>query len=409
MAKKAQNAALLLSHALTDEKNQALENMAHSLRKNSKKIITANQKDLAMGKGKKLSKALSDRLLLDEERIEKMAYSLEEIIKLPDPVGKIIQEWQPANRIQFKKIRIPIGVIGIIYESRPNVTADAAGLCLKSGNAVILRGGSEAFHSNQILISLLSQAIQEANLPKESIQGPSSQDRKVIDHLLKLDSYIDLIIPRGGQALVERVVQKSRIPVLKHFKGICHLYLDESANPQMALDITLNAKVQRPGVCNAIETLLVHKSLQKSILSGILQSLLESGVEIRADKELQNQFPKIKLVKEKDFGNEFLDLILPIKIVSSIDEAIEHIQKYGSKHTEGIVTENQENAERFIKELDSSCIFVNASTRFADGGEMGMGAEIGISTSKIHAFGPMGLEDLTIARYVGYGEGQIRT
>ena len=404
----ARHASLQLAKTTTQEKDLALGLMAQKLHQNQQDILNANNQDMQAAQKNRLAASLMDRLLLTQERIEQMAQGLEDIQKLTDPVGQIVETKKRPNGLVIEKVRIPIGVISIIYESRPNVTADAAGLCLKSGNAIILRGGSEAQHSNREIAKILSQALKEAKLDPKCIQILPSQDRHLVEDLLKMDQYIDLMIPRGGETLIEFVVENSKIPVLKHYKGVCHLYLDESAQEEMALNITINAKTQRPGVCNAIETLLVHQGLKTTILPKLLKSLIDLGVDVRGSKELQQINSQVTSIQESDWGEEFLDLILPIKLVQGIDEALEHILKYGSNHTEAIVTENKAHAERFVRELPSSCIAVNTSTRFADGGQMGMGAEMGISTTRLHAYGPMGVEDLTIGRYVIRGQGQIR-
>jgi glutamate-5-semialdehyde dehydrogenase len=409
IGKRAREASFILATASSQSKDQALQFMAEGLRQNSQKILKENQKDLTQGQKKALPPALLDRLSLNEKRIEAMAGGLEEVMALADPVGQVLASSKRPNGLQIEKVRIPIGVIGIIYESRPNVTVDAAGLCIKAGNAVILRGGSESFHSNQCLAKILVEGLRKARLPEASVQVPATTDRTAINEMLQLDDCIDLIIPRGGEALIRHVTQHSRIPVLKHYKGVCHLYIDESADAKMAEEITLNAKVQRPGVCNAIETLLIHRSHEKTLLGKLIKALQKNKVEIRATPEIAMRCPDVKKVQEKDWSEEYLDLILSVKMVDSIEEAISHIQKYGSQHTESIITQSKERAEQFLKQLQSSVVLVNASTRFADGGQMGMGAEIGISTTKLHAFGPMGLEDLTIGHYRIRGQGQIRT
>jgi len=409
IGKRAREASSILATSSTKDKNRGLEFMAQGLRNNFEKILKENQKDIAQGKKKALPPALLDRLSLNEKRIEAMAAGLEEVIALADPVGQILKSWKRPNGLEIEKVRIPIGVIAIIYESRPNVTVDAAGLCIKSGNAVILRGGSEAFHSNQVLAEILTEGLREAKLPEASLQVPATTDRSEINEMLQMDDCIDLIIARGGESLIRHVAEHSRIPVLKHYKGLCHLYIDETANAKMAEEITLNAKVQRPGVCNAIETLLVHRSHEKTLLPQLIKTLQKKNVEIRATAEIAKICPEVKEVQERDWTQEYLDLILAVKMVDSVEEAIIHIRKYGSQHTESIVTQSKERAEKFLHQLQSSVVLVNASTRFADGGQMGMGAEIGISTTKLHAFGPMGLEDLTIGHYRIRGQGQIRS
>lgn len=408
LAKKSRQAAQVLALASTATKDQALRAMAQALSADKRKILAANQKDLKSAARKGVQGALLDRLRLDAGRIAAMGQGLEEVASLADPVGEVMSRSTRPNGLLIEKIRIPLGVIGMIYEARPNVTSDAAGLCIKSGNAVILRGGSEAFHSNRAVAAALQRGLREAGLPAACVQVLPSTDRHSIRQMLQLDDWIDLIIPRGGEALIRYVAKHSRIPVLKHYKGVCHLYVDQSAEAKMALAITLNGKVQRPGVCNAVETLLVHRSLADTLLPEILRALAAQNVELRVTPEIKKRFPQAKAAKPSDWGKEFLDLILAVKLVDSVDEAIAHIQRYGSAHTEAIVTQDAANAERFLKNLHSSMVLVNASTRFNDGGEIGLGAEVGISTTKLHAFGPMGLQDLTIGHFVVHGSGQIR-
>jgi len=340
--------------------------------------------------------------------IRGMADGLREVAHLPDPVGQVTKMWQRPNGLMVGRMRIPLGVIGIIYESRPNVTADAAGLCLKSGNSVILRGGSDAFHSNQVIGHILQKAIVKLGLPQGAIQIIPYTEREVVQEMLQLEEEIDLIIPRGGEELIRFVVSHSKIPVIKHYKGVCHIFVDESADPEMATQICLNAKVQRPGVCNAMETLLVHEAAANRFLPRIAQALEREGVELRGCRRTREILPEINEAKEEDWFAEYLDLILSIRVVNGIEEAIDHIAIYGSLHTESIITSNYQNAQKFLREVNSSCVLVNASTRFNDGFELGLGAEIGISTSKIHSFGPMGLEELTTTKFIIYGNGQIR-
>jgi len=349
-----------------------------------------------------------DRLTLSESVLQSMAQGLREVIALPDPVGQVTGMWRRPNGLLVGRMRIPLGVIGFIYESRPNVTADAAGLCLKSGNAVILRGGSEALHSNLILERLFKEALVQSGLPPETLQVVPSTDREAVYALLSLDDYVDLIIPRGGESLIRFVTENSKIPVLKHYKGVCHVYVDESADLRMASEICFNAKVQRPGVCNAMETLLVHEHVAADFLPAMVKRLQEAGVEIRGCERTLALAPGVMRAEASDWPEEFLDLILAVKVVSTMDEATDHIEKYGSSHTEAIVTNDYSRARRFLEQVDSSVVLVNASTRFNDGQQLGLGAEIGISTSKLHAFGPMGLEELTTTKFVVYGNGQIR-
>jgi glutamate-5-semialdehyde dehydrogenase len=408
MAKKAKGASHHLAQLSTDTKNKALFEMADDLERSKKLLIKENRRDLAVGKRASLSSAMMDRLRLTPSVIQGMADGLREVARLPDPVGEVVRMWRRPNGLRVGRMRIPIGVIGIIYESRPNVTADAAGLCLKSGNSVILRGGSEAFHSNQAIGHILQKAIGKSGIPKEAIQVFSHTEREAIREMLQLEGEIDLIIPRGGEELIRFVMSHSKIPVIQHFKGVCHIFVDESADLEMATRICINAKVQRPGVCNAMETLLVHEKVAGRFLPKIAEALQKEGVELRGCPQTRKILSGIKEAKEEDWSQEYLDLILSIRVVKGIGEAMEHITTYGSLHTEAILTSHYENAQRFLREVDSSCVLVNASTRFNDGFELGLGAEIGISTSKLHAFGPMGLEELTSTKFIVYGEGQIR-
>jgi glutamate-5-semialdehyde dehydrogenase len=408
MARKAKEASQQLAQVSTDQKNNALFEMAEELERSQDQLIEENQKDLGAGEKAHLSSAMVDRLRLTPSIIRGMAEGLREVARLPDPVGQVVKMWRRPNGLEVGRMRIPIGVIGIIYESRPNVTADAAGLCLKSGNSVILRGGSEAFHSNQAISRLLQKATVKIGLPQDAIQIIPHTQRGVIQEMLQLDDEIDLIIPRGGEELIRFVVNHSKIPVLKHYKGVCHIFVDESADLEMANQICLNAKVQRPGVCNAMETLLVHEKVASRFLPRVAESLQKVGVELRGCSLTREFLPEIKEAKEEDWFEEYLDLILSIRVVKGIEEAMDHIATYGSLHTESIITSDYQNAHRFLREVNSSCVLVNASTRFNDGFELGLGAEIGISTSKIHSFGPMGLEELTTTKFVVFGNGQIR-
>ncbi|MBS3906659.1 MAG: glutamate-5-semialdehyde dehydrogenase [Syntrophaceae bacterium] len=409
MAKRAREVSRLLATLSTDTKNKALFEMADGLEKDQALLIEENRKDLIAGEQARLSSAMMDRLRMTPAVIQAMAKGLREVARLSDPVGEIVKMWRRPNGLTVGRMRIPIGVIGIIYESRPNVTADAAGLCLKSGNAIILRGGSEAFHSNQAIVHILQKALNKADVPEEAVQIFSRTEREAIQEMLQLEEEIDLIIPRGGEALIRFVTTHSKIPVIKHYKGVCHIFVDETADQEMALRICLNAKVQRPGVCNAMETLLVHEKIAGGFLPKIAEALRKEGVELRGCPQTQKILSGIKEAKEEDWYEEYLDLILSIRVIKGIEEALKHIATYGSLHTESILTSDYQNAQRFLREANSSCVLVNASTRFNDGFELGLGAEMGISTSKLHAFGPMGLEELTTTKFIVYGEGQVRT
>jgi len=393
----------------TRTKNKALEAMAGALLKKKALIIKANQKDLKFAKSKKLSSALIDRLTLSSARIDVMARSLREIADFKDPVGDIIETIRRPNGLLIKKVRVPIGSILIIYESRPNVTSDCIGLCLKSGNSVILRGGREAMNSNIAIFEILNAEGKKCGIPNGAIAIVRDADRSIVRGLLKESSLIDLVIPRGGESLVREVTANSRIPVIKHYKGVCHTYVDASANLDMAGNICFNAKVQRPGVCNAMETLLVSEKIAKDFLPWMIERFRRAGLEIRGcPKTRQIAGSTVKKATEDDWYTEYLDLILSVRVVKGIDEAIAHIMKYGSYHSDAIVTDNKFNAAKFLREVDSACVYVNASTRFTDGSEFGKGAEIGVSTDKIHARGPMGLEELESYKYVVYGNGQVR-
>ncbi len=408
IAKAARAASLILSKIDAAAKNMALLQMADALVAASAHLKEENLKDLEAARTKGLSTAMIERLTLSDKAISTMAASLREVAQLPDPVGEVTRMWKRPNGLMVGKMRIPIGVIGIIYESRPNVTSDAAGLCLKSGNAVILRGGSEAIHSNMAIASVLKGACSVSGIPAAAIQVMPVTDREAVLEMLKLEEFIDLIIPRGGEGLIRFVVENSKIPVIKHYKGVCHVYVDEYADLDMAVSIAYNAKVQRPGVCNSMETLLIHRKAAPAFLPMIYMAYKEAGVELRGCPETVAILKEIKAAEEGDWGAEYLDLILAVKVVGSMDEAIDHIARYGSLHTESIVTRDYANAQRFLREVNSSTVVVNASTRFSDGFELGLGSEIGISTTKIHAFGPMGLEELTTQKFIIYGDGQIR-
>jgi len=408
LAKEARDASRTLAQVPTTVKNALLRGMADALVAASADLMAANELDLQAGREKGLSDAMLDRLRLDEVRIGGMAGGLREVAELPDPVGEVTGMWRRPNGIQVGRMRIPLGVIGIIYESRPNVTADAAGLCLKSGNAVVLRGGSEAIHSNRAIAEVLKRELAAKGLPSGALQLVGTTDRAAVTELLKQEDYIDLIIPRGGESLIRFVSEHSRIPVIKHYKGVCHTFIDASADFDMAEKICINAKVQRPGVCNAMETLLIHRDVAKQFVPRIARVLGELGVELRGCPETCSLASGIKPAVEEDWGAEYLDLILAVKVVGNLDEAIAHIQQYSSLHTEVIVTSDYPNSQRFLREINSSVVMVNASSRFSDGQQFGLGAEIGISTTKLHSFGPMGLEDLTTRKFIVFGEGQVR-
>ena len=404
LAERSRDAARALAKLDTDAKNALLHAMADGIERNASRIKAASAKDLASGKAAGLSAAMLERLALPDKRIAEMAQGIREVAALPDPVGKTISEWTRPNGIHIQKVRVPIGVILIIYESRPNVTADAACLCFKAGNAVILRGGSEAIQSNLAI----AEAMNVPDLPTHSIIAVPTTDRSAIDELLKLNEFINLCIPRGGEGLIRTVVEKSRIPVIKHYKGVCHVFVDRDADFDMAEKIVINAKCQRPGVCNAIETLLVDEKIADKFLPRIARALTDKKVELRGDTATRRLVPAAKPATEDDWYAEYLDLILAVRVVNGVGEAIDHIAKYGSNHSDAIVTKNKATADRFLREVDSSSVFWNASTRLADGAQYGFGAEIGISTDKLHARGPMGLEELTSYKFVVVGDGQLR-
>ena len=403
-----QRASRTMAKLSTAEKNNLLNAMADELILNQELILEANKKDIQAGKEKVLSTAMLDRLLLTPERISSMANALRELVQLTDPVGSMSDERVRPNGLKVGMMRIPLGVIAIIYEARPNVTSDAAGLCLKSGNAVILRGGSEAFNSNIAVIEALHKGMEKVGVDKAAITFVPTTDREAMVELLKLDEYIDLVIPRGGEGLIRFVAENSRIPVIKHYKGICHLYVDKDADFEIGLRLLIDGKTSRPGVCNALETLLVHKDIADDFLPKAYDALTQRKVEIRGCEKTKSILPSTVLAKEEDYYTEYLDLIISAKVVENYAEAVEHIEKHSSNHTEVIVTNNPETSKKFIRDINSSSVMVNASSRFADGGEMGLGAEIGISTTKLHAYGPMGLEALTTRKFVVIGEGQTR-
>jgi glutamate-5-semialdehyde dehydrogenase len=405
---RARAASRVLATVRSRKKNRALLAMAESFRANTARIQAENEHDLEAARAAGLTQAMLDRLTLDGKRIEAMAAALEKVAALDDPVGEITGMKTLPNGIRLGQMRAPIGVIGIIYESRPNVTADAGALCLKSGNAVILRGGSEAFNTNMALAELMDEAARQAGLPEGCIQLIPTTDRRAIDALLVRNDCVDLIIPRGGRGLIETVVKQSRIPVIKHYDGNCFVYVDKSANPLEALAIVLNAKTQRPGVCNAAESLLFHKDVAETIGADIVHSLVEKGVEVRADATLRGLVPGLTEAAPEDWDTEYLDLIVTAGVVDSAQTAIDFINTHGSHHTDAIVTRDHDTAMHFLAAVDSACVFVNCSTRFSDGGEFGMGCEIGISTDKLHARGPMGLKELTTLKFIALGQGQVR-
>jgi glutamate-5-semialdehyde dehydrogenase len=409
MGRLARQASIVLARLSAEVKNGALVAMADALVENQPLLLRENEKDLKLAGEMGLSRAMIDRLTLDETTIGGIARGLVEVAALPDPVGQVTSMWRRPNGLLVGRMRIPLGVIGIIYESRPNVTADAAALCLKSGNAVILRGGSEAIRSNIAMVRVLQGVLRDLSLPEAAIQIVPTVDREAVHEMLQLEESIDVIIPRGGEELIRAVVRDSRIPVIKHYKGVCHVFVDEGADLEMAVRICMNAKTQRPGVCNAMETLLVHEAAAGRFLPVAAGQLRKAGVVLRGCEKTRMILPDAETATEADWHAEYLDLILAVRVVRDLDEAIDHIGRYGSLHTEAIVTESYERAQRFLAEVNSSTVLVNASTRFSDGFELGLGAEIGISTTKLHAFGPMGLEELTTTKFIIYGNGQVRT
>jgi glutamate-5-semialdehyde dehydrogenase len=407
-AMDAKEGARAIARVSSEGKNNALRQMAEALRRKRRELQRANKKDIEFAKGKGLSGALIDRLTLTDKRIEEMAKGLEEIAALPDPVGEVTKMWKRPNGMMVGRMRVPIGVIGIIYESRPNVTADATALCLKAGNAVILRGGSEAINSNRAIVRVLRDVARANGIHEGVVTFIDIPEREAIMEMLKLEGLIDLIIPRGGEGLIRTVTENSRIPVLKHYKGVCHIFVDRDADLRMAEDVCFNAKVQRPGTCNAMETMLVDEKIARRFLPGMIRRFRSAGVELKGCARTRRIDRHVAPAKEEDYYNEYLDKILNIKIVKGIDEAIAHIERYGSAHTDSIITKDYSKAMRFLKEVDSSSVFVNVSTRLSDGFQYGLGAEMGISTDKIHARGPMGLEELTCTKFIVIGNGQLR-
>ncbi len=407
-AVEAKAGAKSLARASSSQKDRTLIKMAEALKNRTKELIAENEKDIAYAKGKGLSKALIDRLTLNEKRVNEVAQGLIEVAQLPDPAGEITKMRQRPNGMTVGRMRVPIGVIGIIYEARPNVTADATSLCMKAGNAVVLRGGSEAIHSNRAIVAILRDVMKSEGIHEGAITFIDIPEREAVMEMLKLEGIIDLIIPRGGEGLIRAVTENSRIPVLKHYKGVCHTFVDRDADLAMAEEICFNAKVQRPGTCNAMETMLVDEAVAAAFLPGMLKRFKDAGVGLKGCPKTLSLCPGIEEAQEQDFYNEYLDLALNVKVVQDMDSAMEHISKYGSSHSDAIITMNYGKALRFLKEVDSSAVLVNASTRLNDGYQFGLGAEIGISTDKIHARGPMGLEELTCTKFIVFGSGQVR-
>ena len=409
LAQRAKEAARTLAAADTATKNSVLRRAAEALRgPEGDRVLEANEKDMAAARDMGISKAMLDRLKLDRKRLDGVADGVDQVASLPDPVGTVVDERVLSNGLRVGKMRAPLGLIGIIYESRPNVTADAASLCLKSGNAVLLRGGKEAFHSNTAIAEIFTMALEDEGLPPEAVMLLPTTDRQATLVMIGLDGILDMVIPRGGEGLIRFVAEHARVPVIQHYKGVCHVFVDRTADPEMALEIAINAKVQRPGVCNAMETLLVDADLAPTFLPKLGSAMQSQGVEIHADERASGYLNGVARAKDEDWDTEYLDLILNVGVVDGIDGALEHVARHGSNHTEAIVTENEANADRWMREVDASLVLVNASTRFNDGFALGLGAEIGISTTKLHAYGPMGLEELCTLKWVGRGDGQVR-
>ena len=408
IGRNAKEASYTIMNASSNEKNDALLKMAEKLLENKDYILKENKKDLEKAIEKGTSKAMLDRLSLDEKRLEDMADGLRQVVALPDPIGEVLSMWKRPNGLQIGKQRVPMGVIGIIYEARPNVTCDAAGLCLKAGNAVILRGGSEAINSNKAVVKALREGIKEANMPENTLQLIEDTSREVATEMMKLNGFIDVLIPRGGAGLIQSVVKNATVPVIETGVGNCHVYVDEHADLEMAKNIVINAKTSRPAVCNAEEKLLVNEKVADEFLPIIIKALKEKNVEVRGDKKVREIVAQVNEATEEDWAKEYLDYIISIKIVKDVDEAINHINKFGTGHSEAIITKSYDNSQRFLQRVDAAAVYVNASTRFTDGCEFGFGAEIGISTQKLHARGPMGLNELTTTKYIIYGNGQTR-
>ncbi|MED0687826.1 glutamate-5-semialdehyde dehydrogenase [Anoxybacillus ayderensis] len=405
-AKKLKQAAKQLGILSTEEKNHALAMIAEALIAQMAYILQENEKDMTIGKENGLSPSLLDRLQLTEERIQQIADGVRQVVDLPDPIGETIEQWTRPNGLLLKQIRVPLGVVGMVYEARPNVTVDAASLCLKTGNAVLLRGSSSAIHSNKALVSVMQEALKQSKIPTEAIQLLEDTSRETAQQMFRLKEYVDVLIPRGGAGLIQSVVENATIPVLETGVGNCHIFIDDSAQKEMAIDIVINAKLQRPSVCNAVETVIVHK--QWPYIKELLETLHEKGVELRADKPLADTYPFVREAKEEDWATEFLAPILAVKLVETVDEAMEHIERYGTKHSEAIISECNEHVEQFFTRVDAAVLYHNASTRFTDGEQFGYGAEIGISTQKLHARGPMGLRAITTTKTLVYGNGQVR-
>ena len=408
LGKAARAAAAALAKQESEAKNAALAAAAAAIRSDSGAILDANAADMERARERGVKGAFLDRLALDDSRLEAMAQGLDAVAALPDPVGACMDEWTRPNGLAIRRVRVPLGVIGVIYESRPNVTADAGALCLKSGNAAILRGGSESFESSAAIHRCLVRGLKEAGLPEAAIQRVSTRDRAAVGEMLTMTDHIDVVVPRGGKSLVARVAEESRVPVIKHLDGICHVYIDRAADAEMAASVTLNAKMRRTGICGAAETVLVHRDAVSGVLPGVLDALVAAGCEVRGDETVRGVDPRAVAATAQDWDTEYLDAIVSVKAVDSLDEAIAHVEAHGSHHTDSIVTEDRAAADRFLREVDSGIVLHNASTQFADGGEFGMGAEIGISTGKLHARGPVGLEQLTSYKYVVRGAGQTR-
>ena len=410
MGLRAREAAKILRTVDPEIKTKALDMMADALEENTDEILEENKKDLEEAEKNGMAKAMMDRLLLTPERIKGMADALRDVAAWPDPVGKVREEYTRPNGLKIRKVSIPLGVIGIIFESRPNVTSDCAGLCIRAGNCVILRGGHEAFKSNNVITNIMRNALKEAGLPEDAVQLVQDLSHESAHELMCMSDYIDVLIPRGSARLINRVLDEAKVPVIQTGAGNCHVYIDRYADPEKAVSITVNAKTSRPSVCNAAETLLVHKDAKEEILPAVLSALLEKGVELRCDEHAREACPDLDLreAEESDWAKEYDDMIMAVKVVSSIDEAIDHIDKWSTHHSEAIITEDEERAEKFLSEIDSSAVYWNASTRFTDGGEMGLGAEIGISTQKLHARGPMGVDQLVTYKFILTGDGQIR-